>query len=101
MIKVEILFILIILGFITSYLVDINYLKKLRSGAKTFARWEVIMSNIFFGGPILLLFYIFEDYRVEDQQHKYSFLIAGIILTIAQVVGIYLLFHFNLVQLMA
>ena len=97
MIKIEFLFIIIMFGFITSYLVDITYLKKLRSGGKTFPRWEVILANIFFGGPILLLFYIFEDYRLEDKLNHYSFLISAILLVVIQVTVIFLLFHFDLI----
>ena len=85
------------LGFITSYLVDINYLKKLRNNNKNFPRIEVILANIFFGGPILILFYIFEEFRAEDKLNRRSFLISGIILSILQVVLVYLLFHFKLI----
>jgi len=97
MIKIEILFVIIIVGFVTSYLVDMAYLKKLRNNEKNFPIWEVILVNLFFGGPILLLFYIFDDFRLEDQINKYAFLMSGIILTVVQILIVFLLFQFKLI----
>ncbi|MDD2398935.1 MAG: hypothetical protein PHQ38_04860 [Bacilli bacterium] len=97
--KIEFLFIIIIIGFVASYLVDINYLKKLRNNEKNFAIWEVILANVFFGGPILLFFYIFDDFRHEDRLNKYVFLISGLALTAGQILLIVLLFRFKLIIL--
>jgi len=98
--KIEFLFIIIMLGFITSYLVDINYLKKLRNNEKNYPLWEVVTANVFFGGPSLLLFYIFKEFRDEDKLNNYTFLISGLLLSALQISGIYLLFHFELITLL-
>lgn len=90
-----ILILVVILGLLSSYLLMINYLKKLRGGQKTPKPIEMALSCIFFGGPILLLFYIFSDFRLEDSMHKRVFLISGIIETLLQGLLIFLLIYFK------
>jgi hypothetical protein len=90
-----ILILVVILGLLSSYLLMINYLKKLRSGQKTPKPIEMALSCAFFGGPVLLLFYIFSDFRLEDSLHKRVFLISGIIETVLQGLLIFLLIYFK------
>lgn len=97
---IEVFFILFVLGFLSSYFTNLKYLKKLRNGEENFKRIQIILTSIIFGGPVLLLFYMFDDYRLEDKMHKRGFLITGIIMTILQVILIYLLFHFQVIKLL-
>jgi len=85
------LVVLIVVGLLTNYFVMINYLKNLRSGGKNMNYYEIIGSSVFFGGPILLIFMIFFDVRLEDNSHHHALLISGIILTIIQIVLVTLL----------
>lgn len=99
--RIEYLFIIIMFGFITSYLVNISFLKKLRNNENNYRLWEVIMANIFFGGPLLLLFYaVFDEIRLQDRLSHHAILIFAILFSIMQVVGVYLLFHFKLIILL-
>lgn len=76
---------LFIIGFISNYMLNLSFLKQLRSGNRKLKPRDLMLTSIFFGGPILLLFYMFEDYRAEDKLNKNELLITGIIVTIIQV----------------
>jgi len=91
------LIVVIVAGMLVSYLTDLNYLKNLRSQKEGIKPIELCLCNIFFGGPVLLLFQIFDDFRLDDQVNKRIFLIAGIILTVIQLLLVILLFYFRLI----
>lgn len=76
---------LFIIGFISNYMLNLSFLKQLRSGNRKLKPQDLMLTSIFFGGPILLLFYMFEDFRAEDKLNKNQLLITGIIGTVIQV----------------
>ncbi|MFA5486233.1 MAG: hypothetical protein WC275_04065 [Bacilli bacterium] len=98
---ISLFFLLFVIGFITNYFVNVNYLKKLREGVTNYKDIEVIFTAIFFGGPVLLLFLMFEEIRAHDKNNRHLRLISGVIITILQIIGIYLLFHFGLIKPLA
>lgn len=95
---ITLFFLLFVIGFVTNYFVNINYLKKHREGVTNYKDFEVILTAIFFGGPILLLFYIFPEIRTLDKEKRYLRLISGLLITILQIIGVCLLFHYGLIK---
>lgn len=87
--------IVILMGIIFSYLECIKYLKGLRGISSPTPDHYPILVSIFFGGPILLLTYLFSDIRAEDSLHHRRYLICGIVFTILQITLIYLLIYFK------
>ncbi len=76
---------LVVIGFLSNYMLNINFLKQLRSGTRKLKPRDLIVTAIFFGGPVLLLFYMFDDYRAEDKDNKNQLLITGIVTTVFQI----------------
>ncbi len=96
MLDFYILVIIIMAGFLTNYMILLSIVKRVRNNdPKRLPTWEIIASGIFFGGPLMIFFYIFPEYREVDQEQKKAFLISGIILTILQILLVFLLLYFN------
>ena len=90
------LFIIIVLfGLIFNYFAMIRFLLGIRNGKVIIKPYQLEILCILFGGPILLLSYIYDDVRDYDKKH--AIIIVGIIETILQILLIYLLIHFNVV----
>lgn len=98
MINVGIAVSVIVMGFLLTYLSLIAYIKSIRNEKKSMKDIEVIIIGIFFGGPALLLGYIFPEIRIEDMDKHKRWLISGIILTILQVTLVTLLCVFKVIQ---
>lgn len=77
-------FLIVLLGFLFSYQSAIMYVKCLRNGDKRFTDLTPILVSIIFGGPVLLLTYMFKEIRDVDKTKKYRYLISGIVLTVLQ-----------------
>lgn len=96
---ISILVIIILLGFLTSYMAAIGYVKGIRENLKKHLRdIDVILISIVFGGPALLITYMFSEVRIEDTTHHYRYLICGIVFTILQILIVVLLFVFNVIK---
>ncbi len=85
----------ILAGMLFTYLQSIRYLKGLRGILSPIPDHYPILVGIFFGGPILLLTYLFSDIRDEDAMHKRRYLICGVVFTIFQTTLVVLLIHFK------
>ncbi len=85
----------ILLGMLFSYLQCVRYLKGLRGILSPVPDHYPILVSIFFGGPVLLLTYLFSDIRDEDAMYKRRYLICGIIFTILQITLVALLIYFK------
>ena len=88
-------FVVILMGILFSYLECIKYLKGLRGITNEIPDHYPILVCILFGGPCLLLTYLFSEIRAEDSLHHRRYLICGIVFTILQVTLIFLLIHFK------
>jgi len=95
---ISILFLLIVGGFLMSFINCTVYVKALKNQTKTSDIVSLVIGAIF-GGPAMLFFYIYSEVRDEDFTHHYRFLILSIIYTIVEIIVIILLFSFNLVKL--
>ena len=82
-------------GLLTNYLVMISHIRRLRNDGEGFKKGEILATTIFFGGPILLLYNIYQDVRDDDPKHLY--LIFGIIYTVLQSLLVFLLIYFKVV----
>lgn len=84
--------------FLFCYMTCISYVKSLRSSSeKGLKSYQVIILSLLFGGPALLLSYMFKEVREEDCLHHYSYLICGIAFTIVQIVAVTLLCVFGVI----
>lgn len=94
-------FSLLIICFLGTYLLNIQYLKYLRKERSRRIRdIDCILTSILFGAPVLLVMELaFYEIRYEDGAHKYRMLISSIILTIIQITAIVLLFYFGVIKL--
>lgn len=94
-------FSLLIICFLGTYLLSIQYLKYLRKERSRRIRdIDCILTSILFGAPVLLVMELaFYEIRYEDGAHKYRMLISSIILTIIQITAIVLLFYFGVIKL--
>jgi hypothetical protein len=90
-----ILVVIIMFGLLTNYLVMISHIRRLRNDGEGFKKGEILATTIFFGGPILLLYNIYQDVRDDDPKHLY--LIFGIVYTLLQALLVFLLIYFNVV----
>lgn len=95
--KFYLLVLIILVGIFTNYMVIISNLKRIRNEEESYKPFEVILCAIFFGGPMLLLSLIFSEYRDLERVNHHLYLISGIVLTILQVLLVYLLIHFGLI----
>lgn len=91
--------VVILIGILFSYLECIKYLKGLRGITNEIPDHYPILVSILFGGPCLLLTYIFPEIRAEDSLHHRRYLVCGIIFTVLQIVLIYLLIYFKVFSL--
>lgn len=98
MINVGIAVSVVVMGFLLTYLALIAYVKGIRNDKKTMKDIEVIIIGIFFGGPVLLLGYMFPEVRIEDIDKHNRWLISGIVLTILQILLIVLLCVFKVIK---
>lgn len=94
-------FSLLVICFLGTYLLSIQYLKYLRKERSRRIRdIDCILTSILFGAPVLLVMELaFYEIRYEDGVHKYRMLISSIILTIIQITAIVLLFYFGVIKL--
>lgn len=94
-------FSLLVICFLGTYLLSIQYLKYLRKERSRRIRdIDCILTSILFGAPVLLVMELaFYEIRYEDGAHKYRMLISSIILTIIQIIAIVLLFYFGVIKL--
>lgn len=77
---------IVIVLFLTCYMTCIGYVKGLKNNSpKQLKDWQVIIVCIFFGGPALLITYMFSEVRINDISNNYRYLISGIVLTILQI----------------
>ena len=88
---------LVLFGIIFTHWACIRYVKGLRQQSKNNSDLYPIAMGIFFGGPSLLISYMFEEVRVEDKFKNYRYLICGITFTILQIVLTVLLIVFKVV----
>lgn len=94
-------FTLIVICFLGTYLLTIQYIRYLRKERERKIRdIDCILVSILFGAPVLLVMELaFPEIRFEDGVHKYRMLISSIILTIIQITGIVLMFYFGVIKL--
>ena len=90
---------IVVLLFLVCYGVCITYVKALKTGKeKRLKYYEVILACLLFGGPALLMTYIFKEVRDEDYVHHKIYLISGIVLTILQILLVVLLCSFKVIK---
>lgn len=86
--------------FVVNYMSALQYLKVLRGESSKNLKWyHIILLCVLFGGPVLLITYIFPEIRFEDSTHHYCYLICGIAFTILQILLIFLLVYYGVVPL--
>lgn len=95
---ISILFVLIVGGFLLSFINIITYIKALKNKQKA-TDLVILILGILFGGPAMLFSYLFVEIRDEDMIHKYRYLVLSITYTIIEIILIVLLFYFNLIKL--
>lgn len=89
---------IIIILFIVCYGACISYVKSLRNGnQKGLKFYQVILLCALFGGPALLITYMFKEIREEDYLHHHCYLLFGILLTMLQVSLVVLLCVFKVI----
>lgn len=94
--KFIVFFPIIIVLFVICYGSCISYVKKLRNGDdKGLKHYQVILLCILFGGPALLITYMFKEIREEDILHHHLYLISGIVLSVLQILLVFLLCYFQ------
>lgn len=94
--KFIVFFPIIIVLFVICYGSCISYVKKLRNGDdKGLKHYQVILLCVLFGGPALLITYMFKEIREEDVLHHYLYLISGIVLSVLQILLVFLLCYFQ------
>ena len=77
---------IVIVLFLTSYMSCIGYVKGLKNNSKNQLKdWQTIIICILFGGPALLITYMYSEVRLADIEHNRRYLISGIVLTILQI----------------
>jgi len=92
------LIVLIVIGMLTNYFMLLGHLKKIRNTGEGLKHYEIILSSIFFGGPLIILFYIFSDFR-DDDTPKHTMLWLGIACTIIESIIIALLIYYKIICL--
>ena len=91
----SIIFALVIFGFIASYMVAISHVRGLRENRKNIISYlTVLLTCIVFGGPALLITYMFAEIREEDKKHHNLYLILGVVYTVLQILLVTLLVIF-------
>lgn len=94
--KFIVFFPIIIVLFVICYGSCISYVKKLRNGDdKGLKHYQVILLCVLFGEPALLITYMFKEIREEDILHYYLYLISGILLSVLQILLVFLLCYFQ------
>lgn len=85
---------IIFIGFLSTYIFGIKYLKALRGeSSSNLNDVSILVTSILFGGPVCLFLYaMFSEIRFEDSTKKHRFLIVSIVLTILQVALVVILF---------
>ena len=91
------LLIIIIVGILFTYLSCIRYVKGMRLNYEKNSDLIPIAMGIFFGGPALLITYMFPEIRTADKQLHYRYLICGIVFTSLQILLSILLCVFKVV----
>ena len=98
--SITILILIIVLGFIGTYAIGVGYIKTLR-GEQTKRKTkdtDVMLMSLILGAPMMLILYAMcSDIRLEDKVHNYRFLIVGIVRTVVEILGIFLLFYFDVI----
>lgn len=94
--NIGLLFTILVGGFLLTYMMAITYVKSIRLEKKTTDLY-VLAIGLFFGGPAMLLTYIFPEVRDEDFLHKRRYLVLGIVYTVIEIVLVILLFVFNVI----
>ena len=94
-------FTLIVICFLGTYLLEIQYIRYLRKERnKKIRDIDVILVSILFGGPVsFVMWCAFDEIRTEDKFNHYRMLISSIVLSIIQIVIVILLFYFGLIKL--
>lgn len=97
----EIFFLSFVLGFISTYIVALKYLRFLRGELKNpITDIALILTSIIWGSPIVLFMYcVFPEFRIEDSTKKRRLLISEIVILILQIVAIILLAYFGLLTI--
>lgn len=97
--SVYVLYTIMLLGFLTNYSILIRQVKILRNKEERLIKvWEIALTTIVYGGPAILLMFMFKEFRDLDKQNKHFYLIYGIIITIVQIVVTTLLLVFKIVS---
>ena len=93
------LVVLIIAGFLITYMFGISYLKVLRGeSSQNIKYFHVLLISLLFGGLAdLLLYAMFNDIRDEDRVDSHKFIIFSILINLFQILIIILLYIFNLI----
>ncbi len=97
----EIFFLSFIIGFISTYIVALKYLRYLRGELKNpINDIALILTSLIWGSPIVLIMYcLFSEFRIEDSVHNHRLLISEIVILIIQIVAVVLLAYFGLLTL--
>lgn len=97
----EIFFLSFVLGFMSTYIVALKYLRFLRGELKNpITDVALILTSIVWGSPIVLFMYcVFSEIRIEDAAKKRRLLISEIIILVVQIVAIVLLAYFGLLMI--
>lgn len=91
---------IVIVLFVVCYGSCITYVKQLRNkNEKRLKDYQVILICVLFGGPALLITYMFKEVRDEDYLNHFRYLISGIVLTILQILLVILLVYFKVLTL--
>ena len=93
------LVVLIIAGFLITYMFGISYLKVLRGeSSQNIKYFHVLLISLLFGGLAdLLLYAMFKDIRDEDRVDSHKFIVFSILINLFQILIIILLYIFNLI----
>lgn len=90
----------VMIMFIVNYMTALKYLKGLRGEIPSkFKQRHIIALCSVFGGPVLLITYMFFEIRLEDAKHHYSYIICGVLFTILQITLIVLLVYYGVIPL--
>lgn len=97
----EIFFLSFVLGFISTYIVALKYLRFLRGELKNpITDIALILTSIIWGSPIVLfMYYVFPEFRIEDSIKKRRLLISEIVILILQIFAVILLAYFGLLTI--
>lgn len=87
---------IVVVLFLVCYGTCIAYVKGLKENKENrLKHYQVIILCILFGGPALLISYMFKEIREEDYLYHYAYLICGIVFTVLQILLVALLIVFK------